>query len=63
MAGKESAWQGALAAIDQSSIDKLKGLKQEHDKLSERLQPGVNVPIKPGDKLRFGMIEVEMAVA
>src|SRR5579859_6506523 len=38
MAGKESAWQGALSAIDQSSIDKLKGLKQEHDKLSERLQ-------------------------
>jgi hypothetical protein len=29
----------------------------------ERLQPGVKVPIKPGDKLRFGMIEVEMAVA
>ena len=29
----------------------------------ERLQPGVNVPIKPGDKLRFGMIEVELTVA
>jgi|SRR6185312_9143686 len=29
----------------------------------ERLQPGVNAPIKPGDKLRFGMIEVEMASA
>jgi len=29
----------------------------------ERLQPGVNVPIKPGDKLRFGMVEVEMTVA
>ena len=29
----------------------------------ERLQPGVAAPIKPGDKLRFGMIEVEMASA
>ena len=29
----------------------------------ERLQPGVNVPIKAGDKLRFGMIEVEVANA
>ena len=38
MAGKENDWQGALAAIDQSSIDKLKALKQEHDKLTERLQ-------------------------
>jgi len=38
MAGKDNEWQGALAAIDQSSIDKLKALKQEHDKLSERLQ-------------------------
>lgn len=38
MAGKENDWQGALAAIDQSSIDKLKALKQEQDKLGERLQ-------------------------
>jgi pSer/pThr/pTyr-binding forkhead associated (FHA) protein len=29
----------------------------------ERVQSGVNVPLKPGDKLRFGMIEVEVAVA
>ena len=29
----------------------------------ERLQPGVNVPVKAGDKLRFGMIEVELANA
>ena len=29
----------------------------------ERLQPGVNVPIKPGDKLRFGMIEIETTLA
>ena len=38
MAGKENDWQGSLAAIDQSSIDKLKILKQEQDKLGERLQ-------------------------
>lgn len=38
MAGKDNEWQGALAAIDQSSIDKLKALKQEQDKLAERLQ-------------------------
>jgi Inner membrane component of T3SS, cytoplasmic domain len=38
MAGKENDWQGSLAAIDQSSIDKLKTLKQEQDKLTERLQ-------------------------
>jgi len=38
MAGKENEWQGSLAAIDQSSIDKLKALKSEHDKLTERLQ-------------------------
>ena len=29
----------------------------------ERVQSGVSVPLKPGDKLRFGMIEVEVAVA
>jgi len=38
MAGKDNEWQGSLAAIDQSSIDKLKALKLEQDKLSERLQ-------------------------
>ena len=38
MAGKDNEWQGALAAIDQSSIDKLKALKSDQDKLSERLQ-------------------------
>ena len=38
MAGKENEWQGALAAIDQSSIEKLKGLKADQDKLGERLQ-------------------------
>ena len=26
----------------------------------ERLQPAVKVPIKPGDKLRFGLIEVDL---
>ena len=26
----------------------------------ERLQPGIKVPIKPGDKLRFGLIEVDL---
>ncbi|HZP65716.1 MAG TPA: cyclic nucleotide-binding domain-containing protein [Rudaea sp.] len=29
----------------------------------ERLKTGVSVPLKPGDKLRFGMVEVEVAVA
>ena len=38
MAGKDNEWQGALAAIDQSSIDKLKALKSDQDKLTERLQ-------------------------
>jgi pSer/pThr/pTyr-binding forkhead associated (FHA) protein len=26
----------------------------------ERLQPGIKVPVKPGDKLRFGLIEVDL---
>ena len=26
----------------------------------ERVQSGVKVPIKPGDKLRFGLVEVEV---
>lgn len=38
MAGKDTEWQEALGAIDLSSIDSLKTLKQEQDQLSERLQ-------------------------
>ncbi len=38
MADNENAWPEELAAIDLSSIDSLKTLKQEQDQLSERLQ-------------------------
>ena len=31
MVGKDNEWQGALAAIDQSSIEKLKALKSDPD--------------------------------
>ena len=37
MSTTENEWQGALAAIDLSSIDSLKTLKQERDQLGERL--------------------------
>jgi hypothetical protein len=38
MTDKDNEWQTALAAIDLSSIDALKTLKQEHDQLDGRLQ-------------------------
>ena len=37
MADKDKNWQAALAAIDLSSIDALKTLKQEHDQLDGRV--------------------------
>ena len=38
MASKDNEWQDALAAIDLSSIESLKKLKQEQDQLNARLQ-------------------------
>jgi len=38
MASKDNEWQDALAAIDLSSIESLKKLKQEQDQLDARLQ-------------------------
>lgn len=38
MTDKDNEWQTALAAVDLSSIDALKTLKQEHDQLDGRLQ-------------------------
>ncbi|HEX3896273.1 MAG TPA: FHA domain-containing protein [Rudaea sp.] len=38
MASKDNEWQDALAAIDLSSIESLKRLKQEQDQLNARLQ-------------------------
>jgi hypothetical protein len=38
MADKDKNWQAALAAIDLSSIDALKTLKQEHDQLDGRVR-------------------------
>ena len=38
MASKDNEWQDALAAIDLSSIESLKTLKQEQDQLNGRLQ-------------------------
>lgn len=38
MADNDNAWPDALAAIDLSAIESLKGLKHEQDQLSERLK-------------------------
>src|SRR6185503_19137356 len=38
MAEKDNTWQAALAAIDLSSIDALRKLKQEHDQLDGRVR-------------------------
>jgi hypothetical protein len=38
VADKENSWQAALAAIDLSSIDALKTLKQEHDQIDSRVR-------------------------